>query len=221
MSKYEVAAWLHNVGMGQYAESFIENDIDGAVLSRLNLEQLKADLDIRSLGARMKLISLIPEFPQVVLKAREALEAGLATGHAVAAPVVANTAASPRAMEMEGCPWSVSGASSVHDACWETGVTVAAPVTVHAGVTVAAPVGVTDEDAKAVYIARCRENVKKLKDGTDCFLWPVDGYVNTLNIDLDKILRAEKLGDVSWHDIPKHRWQQLSEDEQEKLKADV
>ena len=65
MSKFDVATWLQNVGMGQYADSFIENDIDGAVLSRLTKDDLKDDLHIPSLGVRMNLISLIAQFPQV------------------------------------------------------------------------------------------------------------------------------------------------------------
>src|SRR5690242_3815366 len=56
----QVADWLENLGLGQYAQRFAENDIDASVLPHLTEENLK-ELGI-SLGHRVKLLAAIKEF---------------------------------------------------------------------------------------------------------------------------------------------------------------
>ena len=54
----DIDGWLRSIGLGQYAEVFRANDIDGPVLGRLNGDDLK-DLGIVSLGHRKKLLAAI------------------------------------------------------------------------------------------------------------------------------------------------------------------
>ncbi|ORX52126.1 hypothetical protein BCR36DRAFT_396929 [Piromyces finnis] len=55
----DVGNWLINAGYGKYKELFFENDIDGQVLVELNEFHLKTELNIKSLGERIKLYKLI------------------------------------------------------------------------------------------------------------------------------------------------------------------
>jgi len=55
----EVANWLDVKGMGQYKQPFLSNDIDGSIASRLDLQMLKDDLGVSSLGHRFKILDLI------------------------------------------------------------------------------------------------------------------------------------------------------------------
>lgn len=58
-SPSSIAEWLESVGLAQYAQAFIENDIDVAVLGELT------DTDLESLGVslghRRKLLKAIAE----------------------------------------------------------------------------------------------------------------------------------------------------------------
>jgi class 3 adenylate cyclase/predicted ATPase len=54
----DIDGWLRGIGLGQYAEAFRANDIDGPVLGRLNGDDLK-DLGVASLGHRKKLLAAI------------------------------------------------------------------------------------------------------------------------------------------------------------------
>jgi class 3 adenylate cyclase/tetratricopeptide (TPR) repeat protein len=53
-----VAAWLHGLGLGQYEQSFRENDIDVELLAQLTSDDLTA-IGVRSLGHRRKLLAAI------------------------------------------------------------------------------------------------------------------------------------------------------------------
>jgi hypothetical protein len=55
----QIAGWLDNLGMSEYAERFAENDIDIAVLRHLTDQDLK-ELGV-SLGHRRKMLAAIAE----------------------------------------------------------------------------------------------------------------------------------------------------------------
>jgi len=61
----EVANWLQVKGMAQYKQAFLSNDIDGSVASRLDLQMLKDDLGVSSLGHRFKILDLIRQEREV------------------------------------------------------------------------------------------------------------------------------------------------------------
>jgi SAM domain (Sterile alpha motif) len=56
----EVADWLQELGVGQYAESFAEHDIDFSILPDLTDQDLK-ELGVASLGHRRQLLRAIAE----------------------------------------------------------------------------------------------------------------------------------------------------------------
>jgi class 3 adenylate cyclase len=56
----QVTDWLEGLGLGQYAHRFAENDIDFAVLAKLNDADLK-ELGVTSLGHRKRLLEAIAE----------------------------------------------------------------------------------------------------------------------------------------------------------------
>ena len=51
--------------------------------------------------------------------------------------------------------------------------------------------------------------------------WPVNKYFAPLSVDPCVILGAQRLGDVTWHDIPERRWLLLTADEKNNLKEDI
>jgi len=55
----QVTDWLENLGLGQYAQRFAENDIDASVLPHLTDQSLK-ELGV-SLGHRLKMLAAIKE----------------------------------------------------------------------------------------------------------------------------------------------------------------
>jgi class 3 adenylate cyclase/predicted ATPase/ABC-type transport system involved in cytochrome c biogenesis ATPase subunit len=63
----EVGDWLRSLGLGQYEATFRDNGIDGAVLPKLTVDDLK-DLGVAAVGHRRKILSAIEElnFPSVV-----------------------------------------------------------------------------------------------------------------------------------------------------------
>src|SRR3954454_3248697 len=82
-SVQEIADWLEQLGLGQYAERFAENEIDVSVLPHLTDQDLK-DIGI-PLGHRRKLFAAINEpttsaaqatKPSAASKAPEAPDAG-------------------------------------------------------------------------------------------------------------------------------------------------
>ena len=56
----DVGVWLGNLGLGQYEAAFRDNEIDGAVLPKLTLDDLK-DLGVAVVGHRRKIMSAIEE----------------------------------------------------------------------------------------------------------------------------------------------------------------
>src|SRR5712672_3778977 len=54
----DVAAWLRGLGLEQYAQLFLENDIDGEILYGMTAEDLK-ELGISSFGHRRRLLNAI------------------------------------------------------------------------------------------------------------------------------------------------------------------
>jgi class 3 adenylate cyclase/predicted ATPase len=60
----QVADWLQNIGLGQYAQRFAENDITFAILPHLTDQDLK-ELGVTSLGHRRQLLLAIAEISSV------------------------------------------------------------------------------------------------------------------------------------------------------------
>jgi class 3 adenylate cyclase len=56
----DVGVWLRSLGLGQYEAAFKDNEVDGAVLRRLTVEDLK-DLGVAIVGHRRKILSAIEE----------------------------------------------------------------------------------------------------------------------------------------------------------------
>src|SRR5271166_4820359 len=56
----DVGVWLRTLGLGQYEAAFRDNEIDGEVLPKLTVEDLK-DLGVAIVGHRRKIISAIEE----------------------------------------------------------------------------------------------------------------------------------------------------------------
>ena len=60
----QIADWLQNIGLGQYAQRFAENDITFAILPLLADQDLK-ELGVTSLGHRRQLLLAIAEISRV------------------------------------------------------------------------------------------------------------------------------------------------------------
>jgi class 3 adenylate cyclase len=56
----DVGVWLRSLGLGQYEAAFRDNEIDGAVLPKLTVDDLK-DLGVAVVGHRRKIMSAIEE----------------------------------------------------------------------------------------------------------------------------------------------------------------
>ena len=56
----DVGVWLRSLGLGQYEATFRDNEIDGAVLPKLTIDDLK-DLGVAVVGHRRKIMSAIEE----------------------------------------------------------------------------------------------------------------------------------------------------------------
>ncbi len=56
----DVGVWLRGLGLGQYEASFRDNEIDGSVLPKLTVDDLK-DLGVAVVGHRRKIMSAIEE----------------------------------------------------------------------------------------------------------------------------------------------------------------
>jgi class 3 adenylate cyclase/pimeloyl-ACP methyl ester carboxylesterase len=54
----DIGAWLHSLGLGEYAQAFRDNDVDAEVLTELTAEDL-ASLGVVSVGHRRKLLTAI------------------------------------------------------------------------------------------------------------------------------------------------------------------
>ena len=73
----DIAAWLRGLGLGQYEAAFKDNEIDGEILPKLTVDDLR-DLGIAAVGHRRKIMAAV-----------EAMNSGLAT------PIVAATPSGP------------------------------------------------------------------------------------------------------------------------------
>ena len=51
----DVGEWLRGLGLAQYERAFLDNNIDGNVLHRLTVEDLR-DLGVTSVGHRRRLL---------------------------------------------------------------------------------------------------------------------------------------------------------------------
>ena len=89
----QIADWLQKLGVGQYAQSFAENDIDFAVLADLTDQDLEK-IGVASLGHRRKLLRAI---------------ANLNVAPAATAPIPASPAAS-----MQIAPNATTAPASLH-----------------------------------------------------------------------------------------------------------
>jgi hypothetical protein len=56
----DVGVWLRSLGLGQYEATFRDNEIDGAVLPKLTVGDLK-DLGVAVVGHRRKIMSAVEE----------------------------------------------------------------------------------------------------------------------------------------------------------------
>ena len=54
----DIRQWLEELGLGQYADGFEENDVDSTVLLKLTADDLR-DIGIKSVGHRRKLLEAI------------------------------------------------------------------------------------------------------------------------------------------------------------------
>ena len=59
----DVTAWLDQLGLGQYAQAFAENNVDAETLSRLTTDDLK-EIGVKSVGHRRKLLHAIAELSE-------------------------------------------------------------------------------------------------------------------------------------------------------------
>ena len=69
----DVGVWLRSLGLGQYEATFRDNEIDGAVLPRLTVEDLK-DLGVAVVGHRRKIMSAIEELDATSLARTDAIK---------------------------------------------------------------------------------------------------------------------------------------------------
>jgi len=54
----DIAEWLRGLGLERYAPAFCDNDIDGEMLRRLTVEDLR-ELGVASIGHRRRLLDAI------------------------------------------------------------------------------------------------------------------------------------------------------------------
>jgi hypothetical protein len=63
-SSADVGAWIASIGMQQYRKHFVHNAIDGTLLPEMDLEVLKSELKIATLGHRALILSAIQSLMQ-------------------------------------------------------------------------------------------------------------------------------------------------------------
>jgi class 3 adenylate cyclase len=69
----DVGVWLRSLGLGQYEATFRDNEIDGAVLPRLTVDDLK-DLGVTVVGHRRKIMSAIEELNAAAVTRADAMK---------------------------------------------------------------------------------------------------------------------------------------------------
>jgi len=79
----QIADWLQNLGLGQYAQRFVENDINFSILPDLTDQDLK-ELGVASLGHRRQLLRAIA---QLTARESSAQETAAQPPTPVAAPI--------------------------------------------------------------------------------------------------------------------------------------
>jgi class 3 adenylate cyclase len=84
----QVAEWLENLGLGQYAHRFAENDIDFALLTKLTDADLK-ELGVTSLGHRKRLLEAIANLDKVAVPSAPSMATPPAATTLVAPPAEA------------------------------------------------------------------------------------------------------------------------------------
>jgi class 3 adenylate cyclase len=70
----DVGVWLRSLGLGQYEVAFRDNEIDGAVLPKLTVDDLR-DLGVTVVGHRRKIMSAIEELNAESIARTDAMEA--------------------------------------------------------------------------------------------------------------------------------------------------
>jgi class 3 adenylate cyclase len=70
----DVGVWLRGLGLGQYEVAFKDNEVDGAVLPKLTVEDLK-DLGVAIVGHRRKIMSAIEELKAESVVRTDAMKA--------------------------------------------------------------------------------------------------------------------------------------------------
>jgi hypothetical protein len=88
----DVGAWLRSLSLGQYEAAFRDNEIDGEVLPKLTVEDLK-DLGVAVVGHRRKIMSAIEELNVASSARAEGVNAVPTQGHV---PVGASSDAAER-----------------------------------------------------------------------------------------------------------------------------
>ena len=120
----DVGVWLGNLGLGQYEAAFRDNAVDGAVLPKLTLDDLK-DLGVAVVGHRRKIMSAIEEL-NIASVARPAAmkpRQTQAPSSVVAGPM------EPSAVRSQSC-FAIWSAPRVSRRGWtpRTGATWSAPI---------------------------------------------------------------------------------------------
>jgi hypothetical protein len=89
---FDVGKWLNELGLGRYADAFVDNDIDAEVLSELTDGFLK-DLGVDSVGHRVKLLKAIARLKGADASSAPATNTDVATSsHSADAPAAALSA---------------------------------------------------------------------------------------------------------------------------------
>ena len=70
----DLGVGLRSLGLGQYEATFRDNEIDGAVLPKLTVEDLK-DLGVAIVGHRRKILSAIEELTAEPIARTDVMEA--------------------------------------------------------------------------------------------------------------------------------------------------
>ena len=87
----DVGDWLRNLGLGQYEDVFRDNGVDGAVLPKLTVDDLK-EMGVAGVGHRRKIISAIEELNASSAATAEAVKPASASGRAPPVPKLTNSA---------------------------------------------------------------------------------------------------------------------------------
>ncbi|MER9971615.1 adenylate/guanylate cyclase domain-containing protein [Mesorhizobium sp. M0060] len=81
----KIASWLQGLGLEQYADAFIDNDIDPAILPKLSDDDLR-ELGVKSVGHRKKILTAIAELSHQADQPLPASEEAKRNAHHGAAP---------------------------------------------------------------------------------------------------------------------------------------